>query len=179
MKIKKIISSIIFYSILIIFMLICFASVKSKIDGVQPEILGYKFYIVLTGSMSPIIEQSDLIVVKDVKAEEVKVNDIITFSTEDVDTLVTHRVNEVKTEDEIQFITKGDANDAIDVQPVVEDRLQGKVVKSIPKVGMVINFIKKNLVAIIVFMISIVTIGYSTKFMINKKKGQALNIDNK
>lgn len=71
----------------------------------------YKLLIVTSGSMSPEFEAGDLIMIVRVDPYELKVDDIITFSTED-GKLLTHRIVELKKDGEI--ITKGDANKTAD-----------------------------------------------------------------
>lgn len=179
-KIKKILINLIFYSILVIFITISFITIKAKINGVQPEFLGYRFYIVLTGSMNPKIKENDLIIVKDTDYNKIKINDVITFKTStNENILVTHRVTNIKTvNEELQFTTKGDANNTEDTKPVLKENIQGKVMKSIPKIGIIINFIKENITLLIISLIAILTLIYTSKFII-KKKYKVIKFDNK
>ena len=78
-KVWKLLGNIIFYAVLITLIAISGFSLNSVRKGVQPSFFGYKFFTVLTGSMSPTININDLVIVKEVKPEEIKVNDIITF----------------------------------------------------------------------------------------------------
>ena len=79
--------------------------------------------------MAPTITTNDLIVVKVTK--NVGVDDVITF--EDGDILVTHRIIDKTAQG---FITKGDANNIVDDEIIVND-IVGKVVYS----GGILNFI--------------------------------------
>ena len=78
-KVWKLLGNIIFYAVLITLIAISGFSLNSVRKGVQPSFFGYKFFTVLTGSMSPTININDLVIVKEVKPEEIEVNDIITF----------------------------------------------------------------------------------------------------
>jgi signal peptidase len=84
-----------------------------------PDFMGYKPFIVLSGSMEPTIEAGDLIITKRIAPEKVAVGDVISFRVEN-DIVVSHRVTEVETAGGLSFLTKGDANigmDAVEVQP--------------------------------------------------------------
>lgn len=74
-------------------------------------------------------------------ADVINEGDIIQFRKERV--TVMHRVVEIQeTEDLRFFITKGDANNAPDLAPVVPEQVVGKVVFKIPKLGWVAIVIK-------------------------------------
>lgn len=90
--------------------------------------------VIISGSMRPAIEVGDMIILKKIKPEEVKVGDVIQF-WRDEKTQVTHRVLEVvKDSSTPYFITKGDANNVVD-NPVPFQNVRGKVVARIPKAG--------------------------------------------
>ncbi|MGL5354185.1 MAG: signal peptidase I [Clostridium sp.] len=159
-KVIKVIGNIIFYSLLACFMLIIIFMVKSTVEGNQPSVAGYRFYVVLTGSMQPNIKVGDLIVVKDTAREEVKVNDVITFGSGNSSNITTHRVIDILPNNgEVKYITKGDANNTQDPSPVEGDRLIGKVVKVIPKIGNIIGWIKNNLVIVLVVAVGITLVA--------------------
>lgn len=180
-KVVKIISNLIFYSILFILISISFITIKAKINGVQPEFLGYRFYIVLTGSMSPKIKENDLIIVKDIDYNKIKIKDVIIFKTSSNEKiLVTHRVSNIKiVNEELQFTTKGDANNTEDIKPVLKENIQGKVIKSIPKVGIIFNFIKQKISLIIIALIVALTLIYTSKFIIKKGRCKVIKFGNK
>jgi len=138
--------------------------------GKQPEILGYKFYVILSGSMSPNIEVGDLIITKETPAEKIEVNDVITFSNSGNSEVVTHRVREIINDNGIKFATQGDANNTRDFNPVKADLVQGKVVNKVPKVGTVITSMKENLTTIIVAIIVISIIAIVTTKIYKKTK---------
>jgi signal peptidase len=67
-----------------------------------------------SGSMRPVLQAGDLILVQGVEPSKIQVNDVIVFhQPNDYGNLIIHRVVNIKTEDdEIYFTTKGDANPA-------------------------------------------------------------------
>ena len=89
-----------------------------------PDFLGYKPFIVLSGSMEPAIQAGDLIITKVIEAEKVAEGDIIAFQAEK-NTIVTHRVTDVRTEEGLSFLTKGDANTGADAKAVEVEELEG------------------------------------------------------
>lgn len=102
------------------------------------RLFGLKPYAVRSGSMSPVYHTGDLIYVKDVDTDKLKVGDIITYAA-DEDTVVTHRIVDIEIrEDEPdvrRFVTKGDANDTNDGSAVHQANVIGKPVASVPFVG--------------------------------------------
>lgn len=174
-KVLKVIGNIIFYGLLLSFILISGIMLKAKSSGVQPSIFGNKFYIVLTGSMSPTIKVGDLVVVKEVKPEDIKENDIITFGSNSSDNITTHRVKEVLNDgQDISYVTQGDANNVEDPMPVESDVLLGKVNKVIPSVGTILLWIQKNIMKILAGFIAII----AGSFLFSKFKSKAKNEKN-
>lgn len=102
-----------------------------------PDFLGYKPFIVLSGSMEPTILTGDIVLIKEAVPENISENDIITFRTgQDADTAVTHRVTEIRVEDgATSFLTRGDANIGQDASEVTMDMLEGKYVGRIGGIG--------------------------------------------
>ena len=102
--------------------------------------------VIYSGSMRPVFDTGDIVLISDVSAEEIKVGDIIQFQNQNMSMPVVHRVYEIYEEgDNTIFITKGDANSDPDRAPVLPNHIMGKVVFNIPKMGWIpITF--KNIV---------------------------------
>ena len=97
-----------------------------------PRLLGYEAYNVVSGSMEPALPVGSVIYVEAVDPETVNTNDIIAFYSNG--TVVTHRVVENHYfYDEI--ITKGDANEKEDINPVPYDQFIGRVKWHLPFLG--------------------------------------------
>ena len=89
---------------------------------------------VATGSMQPEIAVGDVLLVQNCGTESVNIGDVIQFRHNGK--TVMHRVVKAETIDgNLQFITKGDANNANDIGSVGADDLVGKVVGKIPSLG--------------------------------------------
>ena len=91
--------------------------------------------LVASGSMRPVMDAGDVVIIAKVPADVIKEGDIIQFRKEEKITVM-HRVIEIQeTEGAKFFITKGDDNDEPDTDPVNPQNVVGKHVLTIPKVG--------------------------------------------
>lgn len=118
-----------------------------KIRAMKGDYTAPKFnaYVVLTGSMIPEINPSDVVVTKKVKEEKLKVGDIVTFYSTDPrfsGIIVTHRIVEIlPTNSGHEYRTKGDNNNTTDSALIRYDDMVGKVILKIPKLGYVQTFL--------------------------------------
>lgn len=103
----------------------------------------YKALNVRSGSMEPSIPTGSVIYTRPVSdPSELKAGDVITF--EEGDFLITHRIQEVDQRDgELFFVTKGDANEERDLEPVNQDRVEGRVSLVVPYLGYLIDRLNK------------------------------------
>lgn len=131
-------SSLISWVLVAIFAIILFAF-NTGIFGVQPSLVsGF--------SMKPTFVAGDVVVSRDVPVETIKVNDIIRFKEQGV--YVLHRVLDIQTDENGSrvFLTQGDNNR--DVDPLVtEDRLAGKIIFIVPKLGWVSIWVREMIPA--------------------------------
>lgn len=112
--------------VVIIINLIAIISLKILKLG-YPNLFGYTYFSVLTGSMEPTIKVGDEVIVKVTK--NIKENDIITFQEEG--SFITHRLIRIEGD---KLITKGDYNKSEDL-PITKDVVIGKVIFKIPFLG--------------------------------------------
>ena len=102
-------------------------------------ILGFKPYVVLSGSMEPTIKTGSLCIInQNVKYNDIKEKDIIAFRFND-GTLVTHRVYK-KTN--TGLTTKGDNNKNTDKNIITKNNYVGKNIFWIPKIGYIVSLIQ-------------------------------------
>ena len=125
-----------------------------------PGILGYKPLIVLSGSMSPTFNYGDLIIVKDVDTDTLKVGDIVSFKNGKKYTTTTHRINGISKISKDCFETKGDANNSKDLGIVCSKDIQGKYLFRIVGLGSVMLFIQKPIGFIILMSLIIMICIY-------------------
>ncbi len=104
-----------------------------------------RLLIVLSGSMVPVMQVGDVIVVNNITPENIRVGDIIAFKDPGgkPNTLITHRVKEINRGDNISFKTKGDAVEDPDSFTVKAEDVVGKTVFVIPSMGYFIKSAKK------------------------------------
>ena len=93
---------------------------------------GIRLYHVKSGSMGELLPIGSVCFVSTYsKYENIKAGDVISFRVSD-DMLVTHRAEKIM--DNV-IITKGDANNAEDPDPVTKENYIGKTVFAIPHIG--------------------------------------------
>lgn len=169
MKIIKFIKNLLFYVLLLILILIIASIGYSTYKSQQPNLFGYKVYVVLSGSMTPNINKGDLVIVKDVSFNELSVGDVITFESKKTDNYVTHRISEINSKEE-KIITKGDANNVEDSSPVYKNNIQGKMVIKISDIGEYVIFIQENILIIVpIVVIFIILVSIFIKCLFTKK----------
>ena len=129
-----------------------------------PSIGGMLPLIVLTDSMYPEIESGDLIICNTAEAEDIKVNDVISFfdPAGNGTSIVTHRVIEIVEEDgEILFRTRGDYNNTEDKELVPAENLVGVYKMRIAGAGHIAMFMQSTAGLIICVVLPIILlVGY-------------------
>ncbi|MGN0465159.1 MAG: signal peptidase I [Lachnospiraceae bacterium] len=109
--------------------------------------------VVVSGSMEPKISVGSICIIqKNYLAEKIKEGDIIAFLI-DENTWITHRVVQISREG--NFLTKGDANETVDFGWVTKKQYKGKIVGSIPWVGIFCIFFtqQKKIISLIIIII--------------------------
>jgi signal peptidase len=108
-----------------------------------PQLIGADAsYTVVSGSMVPVMQPGDAVIVEAKPVAQIGRGDIITFSRDGTNAPITHRVVGVVETDDGQraFVTQGDANEEPDQLPVTGDRIIGQVILTIPLIGHVVLF---------------------------------------
>lgn len=140
----------IFIVFLIVYNLVIFIK-KINNKNEIPSFLGYKNFIILSGSMEPTLNIGDVIFIKE--TEKIEENDIVSFNEKG--NIITHRVVEKIEQDEKggkeAYKTKGDANESEDQNLITKEDIEGVYCFKIPKIGIVITFLQSK-VGIVVFL---------------------------
>ncbi len=181
-RIFTIIGNIVFVILLLVMAALSFFLIQSRITGGVPEVAGYQMYIVLSGSMQPEFDTGSLAFVRETDPEELTTGDIITFrSPANPESLTTHRIVEVQDDDGLQFVTRGDANNINDPNPVPDENVVGRVTGSVPYVGYLMNFVQTSQGLILLIfvpgvLIIVFELGKIMKYLTqgeegNKRKG--------
>ncbi|MFB5632799.1 MAG: signal peptidase I [Nitrosopumilus sp.] len=137
------------------------------------------FYVVASGSMIPVLEVYDVLIVSGhVPFDELEVGDIIVFDRpSDHNRVIVHRVASILDEDPRTIRTKGDANPAsipgTDF-PITDEEYIGKVAYTLPQVGYVTQLLKPPInYVIIAIVIGIMIVKQFSK----RKKEKELSLE--
>lgn len=172
-KVKKWVSNIVTSILFLTLISTAIIVISSKASGGEPQVMGYQLKTVLSGSMEPGIKTGSIIAIKPGgDMMRFKKGDVLTFK-ESENKLITHRVLEVKgTGENTQYITKGDNNDAADLEPVLAANVVGEYNGfTIPYIGYLLNAAQSKmgsallliLPGILLLMYSAVTIWKAIK----------------
>lgn len=118
-------------TVLLILPVVVFTLVSSKTN----VIAGIQSFVVLTGSMEPNLPMGSVVYTK--PTQKYSKGDVIAFKS--ADRTITHRIVDVKGGK--TFITKGDANNTGDSDPVSSASIIGKQVLFVPYLGSFIVFL--------------------------------------
>lgn len=135
------------------------------------RLVGLQVYNIVSPSMEPHYSVGDLIYVKSVDPDSVKVGDPITFVLNEDLVVATHRVVAIDSENR-QFTTKGDANKTEDAAPVHFNNLIGVPVFAIPLMGYVSAFIQQppGMYIAIAFGIMLLAVVFLPDILAKKNK---------
>lgn len=164
---KKILYYILFLVIVLPFLIFNLTLIiKSKLypDKIA-DFMGYKPFIVMSGSMETTINIGDLVIVKKVNSSSIHIGDIIAFKNGNI--VISHRVKEVINDSgTYKFKTKGDNNNVADDFIVNSDAIEGIFVNKIPGLGSILLFLGKpiGLLMVILVIIIVSTALYFVKF---------------
>ena len=122
------------------------------------RLVGLQVFNVISGSMEPTYSVGDLLYVKTVDPDSVKVGDPITFVLNEDLVVATHRVVGIDKENR-QFTTKGDANETEDAAPVHFNNLIGVPVFAVPLLGYVSAYIQSPPGMYVAIGLAVVLIG--------------------
>ena len=169
---KKILYYILFLVIILPFLIFNLTLIiKSKLyPNKIADFMGYKPFIVMSGSMETTINIGDLVIVKKVNSSSIHTGDIIAFKNGNI--VISHRVKEVINDSgTYKFKTKGDNNNVADDFIVSSDAIEGIFVNKIPGLGSILLFLGKPIGLLMVILVIIIVstalyfvkFGYSTK----------------
>lgn len=116
-----------------------------------PDFMGFKPFIVLSGSMEPTILEGDLILTRALQeGQTLKEDDIIAYRFGQ-ETVVTHRIIEVQQgEQGPVYITRGDNNNVEDKAPVALSLVEGLYLYRVAGLGRLAMFLQTPLGLILV-----------------------------
>lgn len=152
-KIFKIISTVIFVILVISIIAILGYVLRVKYLASTGRLGDIKinFYTILTQSMVPTIYAGDVIVTYRHDDNKYEIGDILTYRSDlNGGINITHRIKESYiVNGKYSYKTKGDNNSIADSEIVKGERVLGKVILKIPKVGYFQQYLVKNRIIII------------------------------
>ena len=94
----------------------------------------YQMIAIASDSMYPTYQRGDAIIFEEVEVSTINDGDILVFTANNQ--IVTHRVAKInENEGQLYFYTKGDANEALDAEPVTQENILGIVRNTIRYIG--------------------------------------------
>jgi len=152
-------------------LLVLLAVVLPFVIYAVPGVLGAEHsYVILSGSMEPELSPGDAVIVAESDPAEIEDGDVITFRRDGGETVITHRVVEVQTDDgQRSFVTKGDANEDPDRQPVPASDVVGTVELTIPMIGYVVHFVNTPLGFVALVLLPLGTLAVTEAWSVAKR----------
>lgn len=159
-KIYKIISNVLFYTLIILFLIYCLNILIFKYVYHEefPRFFNYYVFNVASGSMEEGLHKGDYIIVE--KTSDFDVGDVVTFHKDSY--FITHRI--IKIDGDI-VTTKGDAN-SIQDDEISRNDIIGKFVCKSTIIGFLIKYK--------VIIIGIIIISYIIGFLIDLFKKETI-----
>ncbi len=130
---------------------------SSKFPNKTPAVFGKKAFVIISGSMIPTINIGDIAIVND--TNNVNVGDIIAFRRNS--TVIVHRiVKEMIVNGNSMYQTKGDNNEAADIELVDIPSIEGIMIGKIPFIGKILMWLYNNLAIVVVICVIIIVLKY-------------------
>ena len=106
--------------------------------AIMPAAFGHTPLVVVSGSMEPTLHAGDIAVTRSIETHELRVGDVVTYRSKPG--LITHRIVGLEvTSRGLLFQMKGDANLTADPRPIPAERIAGKVMYRVPRVGFLVS----------------------------------------
>ena len=146
-----------------------------------------KLYSVQSGSMEPSIHLGSIVIDKPMSSYQV--NDVITFKeAANPQITITHRINAIDIKQgQTYYVTKGDANNAVDTDNRPASSVLGKVIYSIPVLGYVVSFAKTGaglilliiIPTLIIIVSELISIRDEVQKLLEERKKKKLSLTKK
>ena len=129
-----------------------------------PPIMGIQPYVILSGSMEPVLPTGG-IVYTDTGKKNFSKGDIISYHLGD--SVVTHRIEEKQSG---SYITRGDANNSPDPLPVETSQIIGQAVFALPFLGYVVSALHTRFSFAATFISAVVSVILNLAYTPNRTK---------
>ncbi len=159
-NIFKIMTTVILSLIIIADLWMIFSKLVLEED--LPDFFGVTNAMVLSGSMEPTFLAGDMLIY--FEKNEYEINDVVIFKSDNI--FITHRLVGLENG---YFLTKGDANNTEDLEPLDPSDIKGEMIFKIPSIGHIINFLSTPLGLLLLILVGIAVFEVP-KFFEKKKK---------
>ena len=165
-----------FSAVIIIVMAFAVSSVfKANLLGKDKYILGFRSFINLSDSMSPVIQKGSFLITQRVNPDAIRTGDIITYR--EGSDVVTQRVVQIIDNDgAVSFITRGDANEGVNSESIPAGNVIGRFVYAIGFAGKIMVLLRNPIVMLLcvagacAFILSLDAINRRIKKSARRKK---------
>lgn len=170
----KNIGKILYKLIAVITIFIMIWAFLQRISDNKFSVFGIKIFTVITGSMIPVYNIGDIIIVKEVPIEKVEIGDDIVYKGEKGsynNKTITHRVILIKQNEDgsYKIVTKGVANTAQDPE-INQTQVIGKVIGKVQIISFLLRIITN--IYVIMFLPVIILIKRNIKKIMNYEKNK-------
>lgn len=179
MKKSKIIGSVFTGLCVLLCLLIAVEVIVANSEQRPPRFFGYSISYVPTNSMEPTINSGDYILFTKATFDDVDVNDVIIYrSNEGImkGNFIVHRVKEKHSD---YIIAKGDFNTIADTERVTPDMVLGKFITTIEILDVFSSSGSRTTVFIVLFLVMVSMIGLQFVSVIAKYKKDKLELEQK
>jgi len=148
-------------TILIISCFLCIFVLLQKFVLKENGLFGYKTFVIVTSSMQPSLEIGDVILIKKINPDKIKIGDIITYQGMESDfknKIITHKVKDIGIEEEKKiFYTQGTTNTMVD-PAVYEEQILGKLVYKFKFISLMSKIVRSKTGYILLVFIPLIFI---------------------
>lgn len=160
----KLLGNILYILLFIIVVLMLVVVILQRATNNTVTIGGYRLFSVATGSMVPVYNVGDVLISKEIKPEDIKVGDDITYVGEKNSfkgKIVTHRVISIEKKEDgnYKIITKGVANEEQDPE-IDQTQIYGKIIYKIKILSFLDRMLKNMYIFYFVIFIPTALIIY-------------------
>lgn len=121
-----------------------------------PDIFGYKLFFILDENMDETLNKGDLVITYDKNVNDIKENDVVAFRN-GMNTVTIHKVHDIQEGNKTSldnseriFIMSVAQNETNDAKYVDGKKIEGLVVKRIPRLGAILYSISRPIAMLII-----------------------------
>lgn len=182
-KALKIIGNILYVLLFIIVILMLIVVVLQRMTDNSISLGGFRLFTVATGSMEPKYKVGDILISKQIDANEIQVGDDIVYKGKEgsfKDKVVTHQVVSIREENgEKKITTKGIANTEEDPE-IDSSQVYGKVIYKVKTLSFIGQIIKNIYVFYFIIFVPIAIIIFrQIRILLKKDDEEVEEEDNK